>query len=111
MSEVVRYELDGATEVLFEIEPANGFRPAGAAEIAGHVREAVEPAVRAARAVLEQLKNTSPDEVEVKFGIKVSGKANWMIAKASSDANFEVRMLWRSDASEARIPADKPEDE
>ena len=52
------------------------FRAAAPDHIAGWVREAVEPAVEAAKAVLERLKEIGPDQVELKFGIKVSGGAS-----------------------------------
>lgn len=40
---VVSYRLDEDTTMAFEIEPVPGFRPAGANEIAGRIREAVDP--------------------------------------------------------------------
>lgn len=94
-SSVVKYQLDDQTMVQFEIDPPPGFRPAGAEEIAGRVREAVTPAVEAARVVLDRARHARPDEVKLKFGIKVSGGANWLVAKATSEANFQVEMTWK----------------
>lgn len=94
MPKVVTYELDPETNVQFEIEPLPGFQAAGADEIAGQVRAAVEPAVRAAQVVLEKAKQMAPKTVEVKFGIKVSGTANWLVAKAATEGNFEVTLIW-----------------
>jgi hypothetical protein len=74
---VVQYELDDGTVVRFEVEPAEGFRPAGPNEIAGKIREAVVPAVEGAGVVLEKVREAKPDGVELKFGIKVSGTANF----------------------------------
>src|SRR5580692_8701478 len=71
-TEVVTYQVDASTTVSFEIEPPPGFRQAGAGEIVGKVRDAVGPAVEAAKVVLDKVKEACPDEVEVKFGIKVS---------------------------------------
>jgi len=93
---VVSYALDEETVVRFEIEPSAGFRPAGPDEIAGRIREAVAPAVEGARAVLEKVKEAAPDEIEVKFGIKVSGTANWLVAKAATEGNFEITLTWTS---------------
>jgi len=93
-SQVVTYRVDDATTVKFEIEPSEGFRPAGPEEILGRVREAVGPAVDAAKAVLEKAKEARPDEVELKFGIKVSGGASWLVAKASGEGNFEITLTW-----------------
>ncbi|MGH3568317.1 MAG: CU044_2847 family protein [Pseudonocardia sp.] len=92
---VVSYALDEETVVRFEIEPSAGFRPAGPDEITGRIRDAVAPAVEAARAVLERVREAAPDEVKLKFGIKVSGTANWFVAKAATEGNFEVEMTWR----------------
>jgi hypothetical protein len=91
---VVSYALDDGTVVRFEIEPSAGFRPAGPDEIAGRIREAVTPAVEGAWAVLAKAKEAAPDKIEVKFGIKVSGTANWFVAKAATEGNFEVTLTW-----------------
>jgi hypothetical protein len=93
-SQVVTYRVDDATTVRFEIEPAEGFQPAGPGEVAGRIREAITPAVEAAKVVLEKVKETRPDEIEVKFGIKASGGANWLVAKATAEGNFEITLTW-----------------
>jgi hypothetical protein len=94
MSAVVTYQVDKATQVKFEIDPTAGFQPAGSDTVLGTVKDAVEPAVAAAKAVLEKVKEAAPDEVELKFGIKVSGSANWFVAKAAAESNFEVTLTW-----------------
>ena len=53
------------------------------------------PALAAARVVLAQAREVAPDEMKMKFGIKVSGTANWLVAKAATEGNFEVEMTWR----------------
>jgi hypothetical protein len=90
------YTLDDGTVVHFEFEPGAGFRPTGAMDVVGRIREAVTPAIEGAKVVLEKAKEGAPDEVEVKFGIKVTGTANWFVAKASTDGTFEVTMKWKS---------------
>jgi Trypsin-co-occurring domain 1 len=91
----VSYQLDDSTVVRFEIEPGGDFRPAGPGEIVGRVRDAVSPAVDAAVVVLEKVKEARPDEVEVKFGVKVTGTMNWLVAKAATEGNFEISLTWR----------------
>jgi hypothetical protein len=93
--EVVKYRADDSTVVQFEVDPAQGFRPAGTGDIAGRVRDAVGPAVEAARVVLEKAKEARPDEVELKFGVKVTGGATWMVARAAAEASFEITLTWR----------------
>ena len=94
---VVQYQLDDDIVVRFEVEPPAGFRPAGPNEIAGRIREAVTPAIEGAKVVLEKVQEAKPKSVELKFGIKVSGTANWLIAKAATEANFEVTLTWESE--------------
>jgi hypothetical protein len=94
-SEVVRYQVDSETVALFEIEPTPGFRPAAAGDLAGRVKDAAAPAIEAARELLEQVKDLAPDAVQVKFGVKVTGTANWLIAKAATEGNFEVTLAWQ----------------
>lgn len=101
-STVVKYGLDDA-EVFFEIEPTSGFIAAGVGpdEVIAQVKKAVEPAVAGAKAVLDAVRSVGPDELEVKFGIKVSGTMNWWVAKAATEGNFEITLTWKSDAPTA----------
>jgi len=92
---VVRYELDDGTLVGFEIEPSADWHEVDSNAIIGRVREAVGPAVDAAKAVLDKAKGVSPDEIEVKFGIKVSGTMNWLVARAATEGNFEITLTWK----------------
>lgn len=92
-SEVVRYRVDDETVAQFEIEPVEGFRPAGAGDIAGVIKEAAGPALAAAQELLRQVEDMGPDSVQVKFGIKVTGTANWVVAKAATEANFEITLI------------------
>jgi hypothetical protein len=93
-SHIVSYALDDQTTATFEIEAGDGFHPVGSETAVARVREAVQPAVEAARTVLDQVAAMKPGEVQLKFGIKVNGTANWLIAKAATEANFEVTLTW-----------------
>jgi hypothetical protein len=104
---LARYVVDDQTVVRFEFDPPPGFHPVGTEEIAGRVREAVAPAVEAARVVLEKVRQARPDEVKLKFGIKVSGSANWLIAKAATEGNFEIEMIWKDPAAGQRDGSDQ----
>ncbi|MGV9708562.1 CU044_2847 family protein [Streptomyces sp. NPDC003483] len=94
-SQVVSYELDECTAVQFEIEPTDDFHPVSTTEVVGRVQDAVRPAVEAARIVLERVAEAKPHEVQVKFGIKVNGTTNWLVAKTGVDANFEITLTWK----------------
>lgn len=99
-SQVVSYEVDEGTVVHIEIEPSADFQPVGAEQVAGQVRAAVQPAVEAARVLLDRVAELQPAEVQVKFGVKATGTANWLVAKLASEANFEITLTWRPGSEE-----------
>jgi hypothetical protein len=109
-SRIVRYEVGESTWAGFEVEPesGSGWGEAGAVDVtkdlAVRVRDAVEPAVEAAKAVLGRFKEAGPDTVEVKFGVKVNGEANWIVAKAATEGTFEVTLTWNP--GDGPAPAD-----
>jgi hypothetical protein len=98
-SQIVRYSVDGSTQAAFVVDPdewGDQWRNAGArpGDVVGSVKDAVGPAVEAAGVVLDKIKDLKPGAVEVKFGIAVSGGANWGIAKATAEGTFEVTLTW-----------------
>jgi hypothetical protein len=97
-AQVVTYRVDDETTVDIEIAPIAGYLPAGVGDVVGRVRAAAAPAVKAARVVLAEVRQLSPDGVQVRFGIKVSGQATWLLARASTEGNFEVTLSWRPEA-------------
>lgn len=58
-SKIVTYQVDESTMVNVEIEPPEGFSPAGPEQVLGRVRDAVGPAVEAAKAVQPHVVNMS----------------------------------------------------
>ena len=109
-SQIVTYELDEFTFVKFEIDPAADFRPASPDQVIGRVNDAVVPAVKAAKAVLDKVKETRPDGVELRFGIKVSGGANWLVARAATEGNFEITLTWKAPDGDRVSPAQAEHD-
>ncbi|MFB7608136.1 CU044_2847 family protein [Streptomyces gardneri] len=99
-SHVVSYELDAETVVQFEIEATDEWRQVSTDQVVSRVEEAARPAVEAAQRVLAQITALRPAEAEVTFGIKVNGTANWLVAKAASEANFGVKLTWRPSAGQ-----------
>jgi hypothetical protein len=95
MAAVVSYAVDDDTIVRFEIDPTDDWHDVGADQVLGRIEHAVAPAVEGARAVLEKAREASPDEIVVKFGIKVSGTTSWLVAKAATEGNFEVTLTWK----------------
>lgn len=100
-SHVVSYLVDNETVAQFEIEPVAGFVPAGRGDVAGKVWDAAGPAVEAAHKLLDRIKELRPDGVDIKFGVKVSGTAHWIVARAATEGSFEVTLSWRPTAAPA----------
>jgi hypothetical protein len=94
-SQIVTYRVDDETTVDIEIEPVGDYLPAGVGDVVGRVRTAAQPAVKAARALLDEVKELAPDDIQVTFGVKVSGTTSWILARASTEGNFEVTLSWR----------------
>lgn len=46
--------------------------------------------------VVHLLKEVSPDETAVEFGLKIGGETGMIIAKGTAEVNFIVRMSWKS---------------
>jgi hypothetical protein len=95
----VGYTLDDGTVVHFEIDPNTGFGPAGTPrgteQVSGRIRDAIGPLVAGAKIVLDKAREAGPAEVEVTFGIKVTGTMNWLVARAASEASFQVALTWK----------------
>ena len=94
MTQVVTYALDDGTRVEMEIDPVPGYQPAGLSDVVGSIASAARPAIAAAQEVLAAARTLAPNEVAVTFGVKVTGTANWIVAKAATEASFEVTLRW-----------------
>jgi Trypsin-co-occurring domain 1 len=107
---VVAYALDQSTTVRFEIDPPTGFQEAGSDKVIGDVQDALAPAIETAKLVLDKVKEIRPGEVTVTFGIKVSGKIDWFIARAAAEGNFEITLTWKPAESDVRRDPTKPDE-
>ena len=112
--ELVRFPLAGGGSVLVEIDERPGVSPAGRGS--GVLREArttFEKAVgevrEAAAAALAQFTEMTraPDEVELKFGIKLDAEVGAIIARTGIQGQFEVKLKWRR--TESTRDSEEPE--
>jgi len=104
MAWLVSMPLDEGGEVLLEVagDDEQGFQRVGRGEDA--VKRAAETMQNAlgqlrptAQTVIDQFRTLSdaPDKISLGFGIKVTGEAQLVIAKAASEANFQVSIEWQ----------------
>ncbi|CRK55125.1 hypothetical protein [Alloactinosynnema sp. L-07] len=102
--ELARFPLASGGSVVVEVDAQPGVSRAGRParvmrEMQGALENAVGEVRDAASAALEQFTAMTrpPDEVELKFGIKLDVEAGAVIARTGAQAQFEVKLKWRRD--------------
>lgn len=58
------------------------------------LQESLVPVRDTAQAVLDQLKEAGPQEVEVEFGVNLSAKAGAVITGGEAAVHLKVRLMW-----------------
>lgn len=61
------------------------------------LEEALDKLKPSLRKVVHMLKELSPDETVVEFGLKMGGETGVIIAKGTAEVNFTVRMSWKQE--------------
>jgi hypothetical protein len=88
----------GNRNVLVETDEPVGQAQAGLLDLEASLTEAKEITLRLASGFGDMLQaiadQARPDELEITFGLKVSGEAGWIVAKAGTEANFEIKLKW-----------------
>ena len=114
MTELVRFPLDGDGSVLVEVEEPPGVtRVSRPGDLPKTAKETFEKALLQVRDVanvaLGQLRSMSrqPDEIEIKFGVKLDAQAGAVIARTGIQGHLEVKLKWRRD-SVAEPSPEKP---
>ncbi|MFE5868445.1 CU044_2847 family protein [Streptomyces roseifaciens] len=103
MISLVRVPIEGGGTILFESAsqapyegPVKAGRVGDAVRDLPHTLQQVLGPVRdAAAAVLDQVRQAKPDEVEVEFGVDLSAQAGAVITKGESAVHFKVRVMWQ----------------
>ena len=103
MKRIVEFPLENGESILVEVdEPALtddriGIRD----ELVQKAHQTFESALKkvepVANAVITKVRslNQPADEVEVKFGIKMSGELGAIIASGSGEVNYEITLKWK----------------
>jgi hypothetical protein len=102
--EAARFVLEEGGEVVVEVDPVPGTNRVSrrddlVAEAKVSFERALESIRDAASAALGQFRSMGrqPDEVELKFAVKLSATAGAVIAKTAVDGQFEVKLKWMRD--------------
>ncbi|GAA3861893.1 CU044_2847 family protein [Streptomyces sedi] len=103
MASVGRIPLEGGGEVLFEtVGESDAAGPVKAGRVGDAMRdlprtlqEALAPVRELAGAVVTQLREAGPAEVEVEFGVDLSAQVGVVVSKGEATAHLRVRVLWQ----------------
>jgi hypothetical protein len=103
MAQFVKYQLDDDSEVFFETTEASLVELRGGdtdVVDAGKLGDRLSHIAAAAEQVSKGLRERlAPEEIELEFGVKVSGEVGWwFFAKASGEAAINVTLTWRKAA-------------
>lgn len=106
MADFVKYELEDGSEVFFESAEGSLVSLRGGSpdvEDAGRLGDRLQHIAVAVDEMSKGLRERlAPEEVELSFGVKVSGSVGWwFFAKANGEAAMNVKLTWRADARQA----------
>jgi hypothetical protein len=106
--ELVRFPLESGGSVAIEVDEPHGTVRASKAtnavkEAGASFERALAEVRNAASAALGQFRSMAqqPDEVEIKFGVKVDAQVGAVIAKTGLQGQFEIKLKWVRDAPSA----------
>jgi len=98
MAEFMRFTLDDGSQVLFESAESDLVALHGGppdVRDGGKLTTQLQGVAEAAEEVAGSLRaRLVPDEVNLEFGLKVSGGVNWFFAKAQGEGTIKVTLKW-----------------
>lgn len=98
-----KFTLHSGEIIRFEMSTAEGFQRGGEGLVSAGEKEknfAFKSAISSVKPLAEDLISVltslskQPDEVEVKFGIKLNAEAGVIVAKTATEAHFEICLKW-----------------
>jgi hypothetical protein len=102
MKQILEFRLEDGSTIAVEAAESSGGPVVRGARGGGAVTKAHETFEEAlghlrpvARATMNVLRDLSPDEVSVEMGVKFSAATGIVIASASGEAAFTVRLTWK----------------
>ena len=105
MKELVRFELANGGSVVAELDDSPGASRVARQNVLETAKGTLESALAdvrdAAAAALAQFQGMArkPDEVEIKFGVKLDAQAGAIIARTGMQGHFEVKVRWTQEGT------------
>ncbi|MGI5518988.1 CU044_2847 family protein [Streptomyces sp. CA-106131] len=101
----VTYTTYDDEEVRVEIKPSDdGFMPVSADRPIGRLERVFRPVLQAAAAAATAARFSSetPDEVTLRFGVKLTGSGQAVVSRGTEESNFEITLHWHRGSSNPR---------
>ncbi|TDQ53460.1 CU044_2847 family protein [Actinorugispora endophytica] len=103
MPHLARFQLNNGASILVEDDsPASGVgRVSRGADAVTAAVASLPDVLKQVRSVVDdtltELRSTadSPSEIEIEFGVRLSGQFGAVMTKAGGEANLQVRLLWK----------------
>ena len=93
----VTYTTSRGDNVRLEIERSDdGFMPVSGERPLGRLTDLFSPVFSAVEALVREAAVIRPDEVVVRFGIKLTGGGQAIVSKNVNDSNFEISLSWKA---------------
>lgn len=107
MRTLLRIPIEGGGSLLVEAEPGAADGPVRAGRIGTVIEDttlslqtALGSVRETSRILLEQLRAAGPHEVEVEFGVELTGQVGAVIARAEGGCHLIVKLVWKNDAEQ-----------
>jgi hypothetical protein len=100
MADLVEYELDDGSKVLFESVEASLVRLHGGdpdVKEGGRLGDRLSAIAKTARQVAATMRESvGPEELTLELGVKVAGEVNaWFFARQQAEATIKVTLTWK----------------
>lgn len=83
--------------VLVEVaQPEDGFRPVSRQRGLGQLSETFRPVMRVAETFVREVRESDaqPDEVQLRFGVKMAATGEAVLSQGIAEGHFEVTLSW-----------------
>lgn len=109
MKKIVEFTLPDGSSIFAEVDQPpehDGLVGVNPTEMAVKAQQTFDQALEnvkpIASTIISKLRelNQPADEVEVKFGIKLTAEAGAVIAMAGAEVNYEITLKWKQDSSQ-----------
>jgi Trypsin-co-occurring domain 1 len=91
-----------------ELRVASVGRSGRILDAGSNFEDALRSVARVANAAIAQFRESSPNEVEIQFGVRLSAEAGAVIASNSGEGHLHIKLAWHTSRGETAIDEATP---